>query len=239
MNPLCALRLAYSLPITGTRQYFCSHTRRRRVDGMQAAAKCSWKVQVPVPVRRLRIHTRSAGLKSNGAYFGSTRGLTNSRHAPLLRRRRSSGHDQSCNTCVAQLGIFFSTSTGHTEEIAGLIKEEFGDEASDPADIGETDLQKLPDYYGLVVGAPTWNTDCDTERSGTNWDGLLKDIKGLDLKHKPVAVFGLGDSVGYGDYFCDAMEEIYNTFKATGARMVGHWPAQGYDHEGSKVGFAG
>lgn len=50
-----------------------------------------------------------------------------------------------------------------------------------------------------------------------------------------MAVFGLGDSIGYGDYFCDAMEEIYNTFKATGARMVGHWPTQGYDHEGSKA----
>lgn len=59
---------------------------------------------------------------------------------------------------------------------------------------------------------------------------------GLDLKDKPVAVFGLGDSIGYGEYFCDAMEEIYSTFKATGAKMVGHWPTDGYDHEGSKVG---
>ncbi len=32
---------------------------------------------------------------------------------------------------------------------------------------------------------------------------------GLNLEGKPVAVYGLGDSVGYGDYFCDAMEEIY------------------------------
>ena len=46
--------------------------------------------------------------------------------------------------------------------------QELGDGASDPADIGD----------GLVVGAPTWNSDCDTERSGTNWDGILDDIKG-------------------------------------------------------------
>lgn len=61
---------------------------------------------------------------------------------------------------------------------ACTLLQEFGDEASDPADIGETDLQKLPEFHGLVVGAPTWNTDCDTERSGTNWDGVLEDIKG-------------------------------------------------------------
>lgn len=61
------------------------------------------------------------------------------------------------------------------------------------------------------------------------------EIAGIDLKGKPVAVFGLGDAVGYSEYFCDAMEEIYSTFKATGAKMIGHWPADGYEHEGSKV----
>ena len=38
-----------------------------------------------------------------------------------------------------------------------------------------------------------------------------------------------------GDYFCDALDEIYSTFKATGAKMVGHWPAEGYKHEDSKA----
>ena len=59
--------------------------------------------------------------------------------------------------------------------------QEFGDKADAPVDIGETELGKLPDYHGLIVGAPTWNTDVDTERSGTNWDGLLEDIKGEAL----------------------------------------------------------
>lgn len=31
---------------------------------------------------------------------------------------------------------------------------------------------------------------------------------GLDLSKQKVAVFGLGDSASYGDYFCDAMEEV-------------------------------
>ena len=55
------------------------------------------------------------------------------------------------------------------------------------------------------------------------------------MSNKPVAVFGLGDAVGYSEYFCDAMEEIYSTFKAAGAKMIGHWPADGYEHEDSKV----
>ena len=148
---------------------------------------------------------------------------------------------------------------------------------ADAKDISDVDVSTLVDYDGLVVGAPTWNTGADSERSGTGWDDVLRDISGecvtpaccpnlqmqtirtwlearqalqtsllnpqsihvscsyestqqytrlqtwphggrflsinlcagLDLNGKPVAVFGLGDSVSYGEYFCDAMEEVY------------------------------
>ncbi|CAL5229051.1 g12300 [Coccomyxa viridis] len=132
----------------------------------------------------------------------------------------------------AQVGLFFSTSTGKTEDVASIIKEKMG--TADAKDISDVDVSTLVDYDGLVVGAPTWNTGADSERSGTGWDDVLSDISGLDLNGKPVAVFGLGDSVSYGEYFCDAMEEVYRHFKNAGAKMVGHWPADDYQHEDSK-----
>lgn len=49
-------------------------------------------------------------------------------------------------------------------------------------------------------------------------------------------MFGCGDQHGYGDYFCDAMEELYSSFRAAGCDMVGHWPTEGYEHTESKVG---
>merc|ERR1712014_109387 len=51
---------------------------------------------------------------------------------------------------------------------------------------------------------------------------------------KPVAVFGCGDSQGYGDNFCDAIEEMHSTFKAAGAKMLGAVDASGYSHSESK-----
>lgn len=33
----------------------------------------------------------------------------------------------------------------------------------------------------------------------------------------------------------DAMEEIHDVFKAAGAKMVGYWPTEGYQHTESKV----
>ena len=55
--------------------------------------------------------------------------------------------------------------------------QELGD-CTDPQEIADAELGNLKDYDGLIVGAPTWNTGADTERSGTGWDSLLDDIRG-------------------------------------------------------------
>merc|ERR1712222_195115 len=77
------------------------------------------------------------------------------------------------------------------ETVAGIIADKAGAEAMDA---GEISAEDLAGYDGLIVGCPTWNTGADEYRSGTSWDDLLDDIKGVDLKGKPVAVFGCGDS---------------------------------------------
>jgi flavodoxin len=67
---------------------------------------------------------------------------------------------------------------------------------------------------------------------------IISLLAGLSLQGRKVAVFGCGDQHGYGDYFCDAMEELHSSFAAAGADMVGQWPTQGYEHSESKVGDA-
>merc|ERR1711894_373289 len=129
------------------------------------------------------------------------------------------------------IGLFFATQTGNTETVAGIIADATGLEA---ADVGEISAEDLAGYDGLIVGCPTWNTGADEYRSGTAWDDLLDEIKGIDLAGKPVAVFGCGDSQGYGDNFCDGIEELHETFAAAGAKMMGYVDSKGYQHEESK-----
>jgi flavodoxin I len=138
---------------------------------------------------------------------------------------------QRSRVCMMATGLFYGTTTGNTETVAGYIGEASGLE---PQDIGDISPADLAAYDGLIVGAPTWHTGADTERSGTAWDDILEEVKGMDLGGKPVAVFGCGDAAGYADNFCDAIEEIYSTFKATGAKMVGSVDASGYTFEDSK-----
>merc|ERR1712224_1011053 len=98
--------------------------------------------------------------------------------------------------CVRAVGLFFGTQTGKTEDVAGKIAEAAGLEAQDVGDISASDLTG---FDGLIVGAPTWHTGADEQRSGTAWDDYLDEIKALDMGGKPVAVFGLGDQAGYGE----------------------------------------
>merc|ERR1712060_572088 len=118
-----------------------------------------------------------------------------------------------------------------TETCAGKIAEAIGVEAED---VGEYGAEDLTEFDGLIVGCPTWNTGADEYRSGTSWDDLIDEIKELSLDGKPVAVFGCGDSQGYGDNFCDGIEELHETFSAAGAKMVGYVDAGAYQHAESK-----
>merc|ERR1712151_556417 len=111
-----------------------------------------------------------------------------------------------------------ATQTGNTETAAGFIAEQSGAEA---VDVGDISAEDFASYDGLIVGCPTWNTGADEYRSGTAWDDLLDEIKGVDLAGKPVAVFGCGDSQAYGDNFCDGIEELHETFKAAGDKFLG------------------
>merc|ERR1712013_56772 len=130
------------------------------------------------------------------------------------------------------VGLYYSTSTGNTETVAEYIATRTGIE--DYKDIADADEAEILGHEAIIVGAPTWHTGADTERSGTSWDEILEEIKGIDLSGKPVAVFGCGDAAGYSDNFCDAIEEIYETFKATGAKMIGSVDASAYTYDESK-----
>merc|ERR1719424_1472106 len=77
------------------------------------------------------------------------------------------------------VGLVYSTTTGNTEVVAGYIAEKTGLEAVDIADLGGDDVAA---FDGLIIGAPTWHTGADSERSGTAWDEFIYgDLTSLDL----------------------------------------------------------
>merc|ERR1719445_916003 len=133
----------------------------------------------------------------------------------------------------AKVGLYYQTQTGNTETVANFIATAAKIEAEDLAEASADDIKACD---ALIVGAPTWNTDAEEERSGTDWDSWLYDVlPDLGLEGKKVAVFGCGDSASYGDYYCDAAGELYDQFEAAGCKMMGFTSTDGYDHMASKA----
>jgi hypothetical protein len=56
----------------------------------------------------------------------------------------------------------------------------------------------------------------------------------LKIAGKKVAVFGLGDSVSYGENYADAAGELHDVFENLGCQMLGYTSQEGYLHEASK-----
>lgn len=136
------------------------------------------------------------------------------------------------------VGIWYSSSTGNSETVASYISSAAG--VSDYNDIGDAKNSDIEEADCLIVGAPTWHTGADEQRSGTSWDDWLYDtLPNLDIKGKKVAVFGVGDQQSYGDNFCDAAGELYDLFKSAGAVMHGSTSIDGYDHQESKAIYDG
>jgi len=132
------------------------------------------------------------------------------------------------------VGLYYSTSTGNTETVAEYIADKTGIEGWN--DIADVETDEVLAHDAIIIGAPTWHTGADKERSGTSWDEWLYDtLPDMDFSGKKVAIFGVGDSAGYGDNYCDATGELYDCFTAKGAKIYGMTPAEdGIEYTESK-----
>lgn len=141
---------------------------------------------------------------------------------------------------MSKVGIFFGTDMGSTRKMAKLIQKQLGDEiAEKPKNINRVDQAEFTSYDYLILGTPTLgegqlpglSADCQEE----SWEEFLPNFSGMDLTGIKVALFGLGDQVGYANEFVDALGELYDYVANCGAEMVGFWPTEGYEFTASNA----
>lgn len=123
---------------------------------------------------------------------------------------------------MAKIGIFYGSSTGHTEKVAELIKKEFGDHAISIS-VDDATIKDIEKFPYLIFGTPTWEIGAMQE----DWEDFMDELDDIDLKTKKVALFGLGDQEVYEDSFVDGLGKLYHHIKDK-AKVVGFWPTEGY-----------
>ncbi len=118
---------------------------------------------------------------------------------------------------MKKTGVFYGSTTGTTEAIAGRIAGKLGIASADVHDVSKMSADMVNAYEALILGTSTWG---DGELQDDWYDGI-RVLKGMDLKGKTIALFGCGDSESYGDTFCDGMGVLYEDLKDSGCRFVG------------------
>ena len=128
-------------------------------------------------------------------------------------------------------GLIFGTDTGNTELMGEKISAELANLGCDVEMVNVTDTSPahIETFDFIVMGIPTWDFGGIQE----DWEDFETEILATRLQGKVVALYGLGDQLGYGDYFVDAMGWLYARVVKAGARVIGDWPTAGYDFEAS------
>lgn len=134
-----------------------------------------------------------------------------------------------------KIGLFYGSSTCYTEMAAEKIAEAInglcGTELVSLHNIASDSIELMSEYQYLVLGIPTWDYGELQEDWESNWEA----IDSLDFTGKQVAIYGLGDQIGYPEWFQDALGYLWVKIVNLGASTVGAWPNQGYIFEQSKA----
>ena len=133
---------------------------------------------------------------------------------------------------MSKIGLFFGSDEGNTESVAERIKAKLDDSYQvDIYDIGDVTQIEFTQYDKLILGIPTW----DFGQIQSDWEEFWEDLEAIDFTGKTVALFGLGDQFGYGDYFLDAMGMLHDVIIENGANIIGRWSTEGYEFDASKA----
>ncbi|UTT85551.1 flavodoxin FldB [Vibrio pelagius] len=131
-----------------------------------------------------------------------------------------------------KIGLFYGSTTCYTEMAAEKIRGIIGEDLVDIHNVKETPLSLMADYDLLLLGISTW----DFGEIQEDWNEIWDDLATTPVKGKIVALFGLGDQEGYGEWFLDAMGLLHDELKTVGAEFVGYWPNDdSYTFEASKA----
>ncbi len=129
------------------------------------------------------------------------------------------------------IGLFYGSSTCYTEMAGEKIRDVIGAARVDMFNIADTPIVECQFYHCLIMGIPTW----DYGELQEDWEDIWPELDELDLSGRKIALYGLGDQLGYPEWFLDAMGYLHDKLQAQGATMIGYWKNQGYTFADSKA----
>jgi flavodoxin I len=129
--------------------------------------------------------------------------------------------------------IIYGSDTGNTEVVTGLLVALLIQDDVEIILVDELELSHWEDETSLyILGIPTWY---DGELQ-SDWEDYFEEFKEIDFTGKTVAVFGLGDQIGYDEWFCDGIGILAEVVEKNGGKIIGNTVKDdSFDFETSKA----
>jgi len=130
---------------------------------------------------------------------------------------------------MSKTAIIYSFNSNKTAKAAEKIIEVFGNDKIQAINAETVTEEEFLSCDILILGVPTW---FDGELPNY-WDEFVPALKDVDMKGKTVAIFGLGDQVGYPENFADGIGHMGKLLRDRGAKLVGYTRNEHYEFESS------
>ena len=131
-----------------------------------------------------------------------------------------------------KIKLIFGSDTGNTD----YVVDTYIINLLDPFEVSVTEVHNLKSEDWdtedvILLGIPTWY-DGDLQ---SDWEDYYEEFTKIDFTGKTVAIFGLGDQIGYSEYFVDGIGILAKVVLNNGGNIIGYWPTKGYDYDESKA----
>lgn len=130
-----------------------------------------------------------------------------------------------------KIGLFYGSTTCYTEMAAEKIQELYTEASIELHNIKDSPLSACENYDILIFGISTW----DYGELQEDWESHWSEIHTLDLSGKIVALYGMGDQVGYSEWFQDALGLLHDEIAPQEVLFIGEWSTEGFDFKASKA----
>jgi len=137
-----------------------------------------------------------------------------------------------------KVNLIYGTETGFTKSVGEQILRTLAinNYWCTMRNISEVDEEFYTDCDLLVMGAPTW---CEPRldeygQYSDDWNECYESFSKVDFTGQKVALYGLGDAVGYGDNFVDALGMMAKVVTGNGGELLGKVAVQNYTFDKSE-----
>lgn len=115
-----------------------------------------------------------------------------------------------------KVSILYGSTTGTTEQTAGLLKDLLKNHEVEVASVAGANEGHVKDADMILLGSSTWGYGELQDDFADYIDQISPALYG----NKKVAVFGCGDQAGFADVFCEAVTIIEEQLQSAGAEIV-------------------